>query len=550
MIWTMTESALPQPSDSSGRFVHRTETQEQGLAKFKKTPLAKWLVLLVFIPFLIEAVVYLKVLLQCLVARNDTTYPEGANVYVFLTALHTGHLYSSPFDFPLNPGIYGPMFYSIGAFCALIMHGDPTLTTRLMRVLSLLSFLGSIGLIAYLTWRLERVKHWTAITVVLGLACTWARPFAASARPDAISIFLIIASLTLYVVAEGRSRLIFWAGVLGALSFLTKQTMAPMLMALAIDSLMARKFRNTVALVAGSATMAAIVIAALWLRHEPFLANYTAETHAIVKWSSAAITVTNYMRTNQMAIIPIIIAFVGARLRWREKRYRVILLAAGFGCFLNLAALANLGGAENYLILPWLMVALLVPAGLVQLEAWANRSVLIPAALMLIGVALLVHQKNLIQIKAPANLDTTNISSMTMLSDLSYLEMRSRDPQLMDPAFYHQISMQKVWSGSVILDRIGMGVYDLILIKGEDAPMDSGFAVLGYRGISTWGPDMLDAMNLHYRPLCELPGYIALVPRDPSRNQTNVPSAETIGEIFRKPCEASNRTLQLSPGSH
>ena len=257
MIWTMTETTIPQPSDSRGSLSRGTETQEQGHAKTQKTPLSTWLVLLVFLPFLIEAAVYLKVLLQCIVARNDTTYPEGANVYVFLTALRTGHLYSSPLDLPLNPGIYGPVFYFIGTLCAMMMHGDPLLTTRLARILSLLSFFGSIGLIGYLTWRLEKLKRWTAITVVLGLACTWARPFVASARPDAISIFLIIAALTVYVVAEGRSGLIFWAGVLGALSFLTKQTMAPMLMAPVIDSLISRRYKNAAALIAGTTTMAA-----------------------------------------------------------------------------------------------------------------------------------------------------------------------------------------------------------------------------------------------------------------------------------------------------
>jgi hypothetical protein len=546
MIWTMTETTIPQPSDSRGSLSRGTETHERGQDKVHKTPLLTWLVLLIFLPFFIEAVVYLKVLLQCIVARNDTTYPEGANVYVFLTALRTGHLYSSPLDLPLNPGIYGPVFYFIGTLCAMVMHGDPLLTTRLARILSLLSFFGSIGLIGYLTWRLEKIKRWTAITVILGLACTWARPFVASARPDAISIFLIIAALTVYVVAEGRSGLIFWAGVLGALSFLTKQTMAPMLMAPVIDSLISRRYKNAVALITGTSTMAAIIMSLLWLRHEPFLANYTAETHAVVKWLSAATSVSNYMRTNQMAVIPIFIALVGAGLRWRQEKYRVMLLAAGLGCLLNMAALANLGGAENYLIMPWLMVSLLVPAGLIQIEKWAERSVLIPLGLTALGVALLIHQKNLIEIEAPPDLDTSSVPNMTMLTDLSYLEMRSRDPQLMDPAFYHQLSMQKVWTGEPILQRIDDGVYDLIVLKGNAMPGDSTFSVLSYRGVSNWGDDMLGAMRARYRTLCEVPKYIALVPRE----RPDTLRAESVGQIFRQPCVASSREPQLETGAH
>lgn len=551
MIWTMTETVIPQPSGSPGGSLQDVNNLEQGHAKAPKASASTWLVSLIFLPFLIEAAVYLKALLQCIVARNDTTYPEGANVYVFLTALHTGHLYSSPLDFPLNPGIYGPLFYFIGTICAMVAHGDPTLTTRLARSLSLLSFFGSIGLIGYLTWRLEKLKRWTAITVVLSLACTWARPFAASARPDTISIFLILAALTVYVVAEGRSGLIFWAGVLGALSFLTKQTMAPMLLAPVIDSLIARRYKDAVALIAGSASMATIILSILWLRHEPFLANYTAEAHVVVKWLSAATTAINYMRTNQMAIIPIFIALVGAGLRWREKRYRVILLAAGAGCLLNIAALANLGGAENYLIMPWLMVALLVPAGLIQLEAWTGRSVLIPIGLTVLGMVLLIHQRNLVEIKVFRNLDTSTVGSMTMLTDLSYLEMRSRAPQLMDPAFYHHLSLQKAWADASILQRIDGGVYDLIILRGSDAKGDAGsldstFSVLSYRGISNWGEDMLEAMRARYRTLCEVPGHIALVPRE----RFDALSAESVGQIFGQPCVASNRLPQVEAGAH
>ncbi len=324
-------------------------------AQPKPASRANLLVLAIFLPFLVQAVAYLAILLRLIVVRNDVLNPEGAIIYSFLTALRTGRLYSLPFDFPWNEQMYGPVFYSIGAVLARMAHGDPMMTTILARIVSFLTFLGAVGFVGYLCWRLERQKRWTAVCIVLGLACGWSFPFCASARPDAPSIFFILAALVAYEVAGERSGLIFLAGVLGALSFLTKQSTAPLLLALALDSLMARKFRATAVLIAGSVATSALILSVLWFRHEPFLANFTAVGHALFRWSEVLPIAVNMMRVNQIAIIPIAIGALGASLSWRKERYRVILLAAALGWISNVAALANTGATSNYMILPWLL---------------------------------------------------------------------------------------------------------------------------------------------------------------------------------------------------
>ena len=118
--------------------------QDQG-ARDRRTTGA---VLLIVLPFLIQAVAYLTVLFRSVVTRNDTTYPEGVGVYAALRAWQTGHLYSDPFQFPWNYQMYGPVFYFFGYIFAKLTHGSPLLTAELMRSLSLLSFLGSAGLVS------------------------------------------------------------------------------------------------------------------------------------------------------------------------------------------------------------------------------------------------------------------------------------------------------------------------------------------------------------------------------------------------------------------
>jgi hypothetical protein len=500
-------------------------------------------VILILLPFLILASFYMKLLLQTIFVRNDVTHPEGSNVYAFLWSLRTGKLYTSPFDFPFNTQLYGPIFYLIGLGFAKLAHGDPLLTLRLWRAVSFLSFLGCAGVIGYLSWKLESAKRWAAASVVLSLACAWAVPFAASVRADLLSAFLILAALAVYVSARGRSRLVFWAGVLGAVSCLTKQSTAPVLFALLVDTLLARRFRNTAALIAGCVPLPAILLSALWLRHEPFLENFLAIRHAPVEWSGAFHFLVDVLRTNQIAVIPAFIALLGAGLSWRKERYRAILLAAVFGCLSNVGALTSTGGYSNYLILPWMLSVLLVPAGLAGIEVWARRSVLIPLGLTLLGGFLLIHQWNLLP-ELPADLNTSGVDKIRMLTDTHYLELFSREPQLLDPIFYHQLFAENVWSFAPIVQQIDREEYDLILLWGSDGPAPSQFTVISYRGFSGWGTETLGPIMSHYRALCEVPGHIALVPRD----RVGAVQDEDIARIFGQPCLSTGRTPQIAPG--
>ena len=502
------------------------------------------LALLIFLPFLILAIIHVKILLQTIFVRNDTTFPEGVSVYAFLMALRTGKLYSSPLDFPFNPQVYGPLFYLFGVGFAKVAHGDPMLTTELYRLLSFLSFLGSTGIVGYLSWKLERKRRWAAVSIVLGLACVWAVPWAATVRPDALSIFLIFAALAVYQTAQGRSRLIFCAGVLGTLSCLTKQSTAPVLFALIVDTLIARRFRNTAALIAGCVPVPAIILSSLWLRNDPFLANSLILRHSLYDWPAGIVMLINSMRTDQMAIVPMSMAVLGMELSWRKEKYRTILLAAGFGCISNLAAIAKIGGDLNYLILPWMLAVLLVPAGLAGIEAWARRSALIPVGLTLIGGLLLTHQRNVLLPKLQADLDSTNLNNLKMLSDNSYLELRSRQPQLLDPFFYYQLSLQNVGSIAPIIRQIDEEEYDLILIAGSDGQTDSEFFISS-RGTPGWGAETLGPMASHYWALCEVPDYVALVPRD----RASILHEKDIARIFGQPCRTTSRMPQLESGA-
>jgi hypothetical protein len=187
-----------------------------------------------FLPYLVMAIAFLRKLFHIIFLRNEVTYLEGASVYSFLMALHTGRLYSPPYEFPFNVRLYGPVFYWTGSVLARIAHGDPLTTTILCRSILFGAYLGCAVCAGLISWKLEKRVLWAWIVAVLGLACEWAVPWAASARPDLLAVFFILLALLIYLSVEGRIWLVFVAAAVASLSWLTKQTTAPVLFALAL----------------------------------------------------------------------------------------------------------------------------------------------------------------------------------------------------------------------------------------------------------------------------------------------------------------------------
>jgi len=530
-----------RPPDSGSESTH-WESEE----KRTRSAWAARLTLLIALPSAIQACVFAKMLLYFVTVHNEGAYPESIGVYGFVTAFHTHRFYQPPFGFPWIAQIFGPLFVMLGTFFARMFHGDPTSLTVFVRALSFASLLGSIVIVGWLGFRLEGNKTWAAAAAILGLGCFWLVPIAASVRPDLPAIFLIIAALAIYELGKERPWFLFLAGVLGAASFLTKQNTAPILLALLIDRLWARRFRGACIFIAGGLSVAIPILGILWLRHEPFLANFTVITFAIYDWPSVPSTLVNFLRVNQMALLSMFIGLLGAACTWRNPKYRASLLATVLAWVSNVAALANVGGGVNYFILPWLLIFLFVPAGLMQLERWAQRRLWIPVALFLLAASVVIHQRSLLRIKLPAGLTLDGVGELTVLGDNPYLELRSRQPQLMDPYTYNELSRRGVWSDAGVRAKIDAEDYDLLWLGGGNAKADSGFDVASFRGNSFWGADLLREMGLHYRALCETEDHLAMAPRD----RTSSIDSEKIEEIFHQPCSATNRLPEVAPGNN
>ncbi len=480
-----------------------------------------------------------------LVLHGDTTYPEGAPIYEMLRSLHSGHLYADPYQFPYNEQLYGPIFYALGAVVAKLGSGSAMFTAVVLRTISLLSFVASILLIARLTWKLERNHLLTVASVFLGLGCVWAVPFSASARPDGLAILLVLGSLSVYEEAETNFRLLFLAGVFAAMACLTKQTMALTALAPVLDALLRARFRASTAFLTGALGFPALVFGLLWLRHEPFAANFAVARHSIVKSSTVLPAVLLMLKLDEMSLVLIAIAGIGLAFSWRLPRYRLYLLVSALGIISNVLALANTGSSNNYLILPWMLLVLWVPTGLRGIHRMFKGSPVVSIAFAAVGTLLLVHQRNILGVSGSRNLDNSSLANVEMLSDRPYLEAGSRNPQLLDPFFYHQLSLQHLWSIDPVLARIDGQMFDLIAIHGQRAVSAPVFEIDHTNGMSVWGPEVVDAIHRHYRALCAVSNEMMFVP---DGKFSRIDAAQ-MQAVFGEPCFPTEDKLQVEQGS-
>jgi hypothetical protein len=151
------------------------------------------------------------------------------------------------------PFIYGPLYYWAAALVAMVVRSD----LLALRLVSLLASLGSIGLVATLVKR--ETGSW-AMGVVGGAMLAVCDPFVDGAmdlgRVDALSVFLLLAAILAARISalDGTStwRSSAASGVLLGLALLTKQSVAPVVLALVVVVALSR-WRRAPALVLATA---------------------------------------------------------------------------------------------------------------------------------------------------------------------------------------------------------------------------------------------------------------------------------------------------------
>ena len=463
-------------------------------------------------------------------SRGETTGTESVNPYVSILAVQTGHLYQPLSSPPYAPQAFGPLFYVVGAGIARLAHSDIDATFRLGRAMVVLSLL----LCAVAVWLISRQLQFTNTVSALTAMTFLAQPFFArwsgTMRPDVPALLAMLLALLFAVrIQEMGIKASLLAGSLIGLGFLVKQSAAAAGLSIALVYLFNGRYKQIVVLVLSAAAPVVIAFAFLMWRHEPFLDHFLAAGHTTWSLAGAAAWLAEGHLSRPTAILYYAIGAVGfLRAITAGEQGQMLAAFAAVNVFAGFALIPQLGGAANYFLPGFAGCALLLPFAIRTFEENVRAPRAIAVLLILTFLAAVLDCAAgfyvLPRSSAGTYIPPGSLSSFKVLSDDPYLELHTRDPELIDPFTIHSLELQGRWNPSGVVANVQAGVYDLVILG-------SGRVIKDYRGIAFFGPAIVDALNENYEVLCGIGNALVLKPR----SREIAASPEMLGRILG-PC--------------
>jgi hypothetical protein len=463
-------------------------------------------------------------------SRGETTGTESVNPYVSILAVQTGHLYHPLSAPPYTPQPFGPLFYLAGAGIARLSGLDIDTTFRLGRAMVVLSLL----LCAATAWLISRqlgfTRNVSALTALTFLAQPFFARWSGTMRPDVPALLAMLLALYFALrIPEMGITASLLAGSLIGVGFLVKQTAAAAGLSIALVYLLNGRYKHIVVLVLSAAVPVAIAFALLVGNHEPFLEHFLAAGHESWSLAGAAAWLAEGHLSRPTAILSYAIGTVGfLRAIKLAEQAQMLASFAAITVFAGFALISQLGGAANYFLPGFAGCALLLPFAIRTFEENVRAPRAIAVLLVLIfGAAVLdcaVGFYVLPRSSAGTYIPSGFLSSFKVLSDDPYLELHTRDPEIIDPFTIHSLELQRRWNPSGVVANAQAGVYDLVILG-------SGRVIKDYRGIAFFGPAIVKALNENYEVLCGIGNALVLKPR----SREAAASPDMLGRILG-PC--------------
>ena len=472
---------------------------------------------------------------QLLSHQGDNTYPESTVVQIGLWAAQSGRLYPSLEQSPFTPAPYAPLLYLSVAGLARLGWWDFLDLLRAGRLMVLVCFV----ILVLLAYRWSRRAGMPATVALLSssflLSQADFQEWNVSVRGDVVALLLTL--LALYTVNRSQTPKVTgagWAGLCLGLALMFKQSYIAAPIAIGLWLLSYRRFRQFAGLVAGAALPVVATLGWLWLRGEPVLQQMLMFRSSTMRLSSGLALLKNDFLQYPAQAVLLCLALLGLRVAFAECPVRArllglyFLLAWGTGVYTATAP----GASVNAFLEGWLVCALLATFGVRNMaEGWSSASETLRAAVLLLLLCLLGlgldtwrQQVAVGRPKGWAELAAA-LKGRELLSDLSYLAIQARNPELLDPSVNHYLELAGNWSPEPVLARLEARKYDFVVLG-----LNRG-RVQQWRGVTLFSRPILRKIEEHYEVSCLTPRLAVLIPRDDPRG-----SAGTLLRLVQAGC--------------
>lgn len=475
----------------------------------------------------------------------DNMTPEGAYTYAAIRSAETGQLYSSFREPPHILQSYGPLFYLSSAVVARVSHLNVDLTVKHLRVECYLCYLASGLLLFGICKRLGCPSWLSLLAALMMLGQHDFLGWNVTVRPDMMMLLFMMISLFFAINMDERPWLYcLLSGTAAGLAFLFKQPGAGIAVAIVVVLLFWKEYRKAFVFSAAAALPVMLMLLGLIWHREHFLEQFTSVSKGY--WSLAEGTRYFWNTASQLVyIIPGAIGLMG--FVRAVKTSRSWQLVASFTMVSGLVALSGLpqAGSNSHYYLPTLSgCALLLPLAVQSFREWRHLAV---ASLIVIPALLFTAYSDLSRdegyfdyFQSPAGMSYAALRPFRMISDVSLLSMKGRDPELLDAFAIHSLELTGHWDATPVMEEIRQGKIDLVVFMHlmpyvtNTPKVEFHRIVVNWRGVSEFSPAMVDALNENYDVFCASPLAVVLKPK----NRSVDISPDFFSPLFRWNCSS------------
>ena len=433
---------------------------------------------LVALLFVAEAVRFLPV-------SADNMYPEAAGVLAAQRWAHGLPLYVDYRQPPYLITPFPPLWYSLLAAAAKLGLSDLNSLTLFGRVLSLASLFGLAGLGYRWNRQLGYTPRASLLTPAFYLSFPILIPWAFTARPDFLALFLGLGALYLAGLRSSTA----WvgaAGVVAAMAFLVRHNAVAAPMAVVLWLVWSRRWKHATLFCAVWGFVVAAVLGAFQVSsHGLLLLNLSGATFGQFALTYIHDIAGRVLGTPGHGFITALFVFglLGFIESWSngDNRIRLISIYLGVSVALTIIGSAARGAAVNHYLEPALALAVLVPVGLAQLETgWKRGSPLTTLAVVFVLVLLLPSldmRRWYAMHNRPDDLRALIplVETRKVFTDVPYLAARTPTFELLEPASLMNTERAKGWSSAGVAETLKEKGYDLVILSDAvDRPYDPG----------------------------------------------------------------------------
>jgi len=472
--------------------------------------------------------------------RMDNTYPESAVVQTALWAGESGHLYPALHSPPFTPAPYGPVFY---ALLAALSSATRAGADRLMlegRVLVWIAFLLT-AVIAYRWQKRQRMPIPVALLApLLMLSEINFVDWNISVRPDAIALLLTLVAFSLLAKDSLRARDVIAAGVLCGLTGLLKQSFIALPLAAGLSLLLTKQYRHFVVFAVSIGVVGFGILGVLAWRHEPFLEEILLARYSPVSLRSGASFLWSNVIRYPWHLAALLMVPPGLKLIWKRHRQTGVFLLLYFVSAWSMAFYTAMapGSSVNALLEASMITAVIAPAGFSwALHLWDRLRFGLRTAVLAVWLIVSILSLRLwryqLAFHAPPIYQhlAEEVRGHRILTDVPYVAVHSKEPQLLDPSVNHYLEIAGQWSPTPILADLQRGVFDYIIIG-----LNHGHA-RSWRGLTLFSPSILREVETNYRLTCSTDTIAIYVPRSraSSINPLDVLDCQAGGQHSKAP---------------